>query len=328
MNCCAYCYKPAEKLFTCGKCHKRKFCSRDCQKAYWKNAGHNFYCGVAGEIGFDFEIRKVSDQIGLGIFALKDFQKDDTIMAERPLLHWKAGQRCLLGSHSVPDSAREAIAALVPAGGTFLQKLNRNCMACTSDDDDNEGGLFVHMSRANHDCLANADHGYHEHRGVKILVAARANKGEEVTISYVGIYKALAQRQMRLRVSFGFHCNCTACSDTNVEAKLAILRDLDASILNLGSRGEIEAAMRKGRRLIQIYDELCVSSWLYQRTYYDLFQVAITKRKFVSDGIKYIKLAYASALAHTGDDLHPTVESMKNFSQNPSSHRNYLLLQM
>ena len=327
MNCCAYCYKPAEKLFACGKCHKRRFCSRECQKADWKTAGHNFYCGIAGEVGCDFEIRKVSDQIGLGIFALKDFQKDDKIMAERPLLQWKPGTRFLLRSVSIPDSAQLVIEALMPVGGTLLEKLTRNGMACTSHEepDGRETGLFVLMSRVNHDCLANADHQFVQHRGVKILVASRAiRRGEEETISYVGIYETRVQRQMRLCV-YDFQCNCIACTDSDLEVKLASLRDLDASIMDLGSRGNIEAAMRKGRKLIQVYDELRFSSWLYQRTYYDLFQVAITKRKFLSEGIKYIKLAYAAVRTYTGDDLHPDVERMKFLSENPSSHRNYLL---
>lgn len=81
---CAYCYTTAVHLLKCGKCKKRLFCSKECQRQDWK-VGHRVYCGKSGELGFDFEIRQVHG-FGLGVFALQSFQKNDKIMVERPLL--------------------------------------------------------------------------------------------------------------------------------------------------------------------------------------------------------------------------------------------------
>eukprot|EP00978_Attheya_sp_CCMP212_P049295 scaffold645378_cov83-Attheya_sp.AAC.1 len=71
--------------------------------------------------------------------------------------------------------------------------------------------------------------------------------------------------------------------DDNLEMKLAKSKEVDGGILSTGSLGKGELALRRGQALIKIYDELNCSSWLYlyQRAYYDLFQVAIMKKKLV-----------------------------------------------
>ena len=81
--CCAYCYVTittliamGEKLDKCGKCQKRKFCSRDCQVLDWK-AGHKHFCGISGEANVDWEVKECGGEKGFGIFALRDIGKDE-----------------------------------------------------------------------------------------------------------------------------------------------------------------------------------------------------------------------------------------------------------
>ena len=323
---CAFCYAEAEKLLTCAKCKKRKFCSKDCQKADW-TTGHRLYCGIAGEIGHDFEIRKVNDDVGMGVFALRDFAKNEKILAERPLLKWQSCHLMSFSLSKVPESARKTVAALLPTQGSLNEKMLRNGMACTDDDVGGETGLFVSMSRINHECMPNSDHYFLHHRGVKILVASRSiRKGEQVTISYTPKYKPRDARRAHLAHNYRFQCNCSVCNDPTLEQKLNRAHEMDESILHLGSAGKAEAALRKGRLLIQIYDELSFSSWLYHRTYYDLFQVAIIRNRSVREGRKYIRLAYESALAYTSDKQDPSVKQMQGFVESPESHRNYLIL--
>jgi hypothetical protein len=92
--------------------------------------------------------------------------------------------------------------------------------------------------------------------------------------------------------------------------------------------GQIDQAIRKGKALIQIYDKLNESSWSYKRTYYDMFQLAITKRKYLKDGLEYIRRAHEAALAFISDKDKELVRKMKSLVDSPSrqSHRNYLLL--
>jgi hypothetical protein len=84
--CCAFCYAPAKKLLVCGRCLKRRYCSKDCQSSDWKEASHKYFCGKAGEIGIDYDIRPTEDGRGLGVFTRRSFEKNDIIMAERPII--------------------------------------------------------------------------------------------------------------------------------------------------------------------------------------------------------------------------------------------------
>lgn len=321
---CAFCYAAPAKLLTCGKCKKRQFCSRECQKEDWKK-GHKVYCGKSGEIGFDYTIRDC--QWGKGVFALRNFEKNEKIMVERPVLRFASNIFCYPKSISeVPPAARDAVKALV--GNSFKEIINRNGMSCTAPGEEGETGLFVTMSRVNHDCMGNADHNYLEKQDVKILVASRSiQEGEEITISYV-CGEGTDERKWRLQTNYNFTCSCTVCQNPDLEAKLTRAAELDNSIMELASNGRIDQAMRKGKALLSLRDELDMSTWLYYRTYYDLFQVCITKKKYVREGRSYIRKAYEAVLAYYGDEDQPEVLRMKAFLQDPSSHRNYLILNM
>jgi hypothetical protein len=332
MEFCAFCYAPAaKKLSTCGKCHKRKYCSKECQVGDWnKMEGHRLYCSIAGEIGFDYEIRQVDDEIGMGLFALRDIKKNEKVLAERPILRWPyVSQRSTYPeTQDVPESARMAVDALVPQTGALPEKLKRNCFVCSSEGDSGFDGLFLTMSRVNHCCLPNADKQFLENRGVAILVASRdIPKGEEVRISYKAKYMPWDERRAILVDHYRFQCNCVLCNDSGLEKKLAFAQRLEDDIMNLGCDGQIEAAMITGEALLGIYDELNFSSWKYYCRYYDLFQVAITKRKFAEEqGNRYIRLAYEAVLAYTEDDQDDQVKRMKSFVANPQSHGNHLCL--
>jgi hypothetical protein len=322
---CAFCYLPAEKLMQCGKCNKRKFCSRECQLQDWKT-GHKIYCGKAGEIGVDFEVRDCDK--GLGIFALRPFEKNEKVMMERPLFKFKSDIRCLPDERDIPEQgAKEAVIALMPHGGSYFEKLLRNGMSCTSTSE-KQGeytGLFVNMSRINHDCIGNTDHQYLPHRKVKILVASRCIvQGEDITFLY--IIQHMSERRHRLKADYEFSCNCLACTSPEINAKLLKIAELDSSILELGSMGKGEQALYKGKALLALYDELGMSSYRYHCTLYDMFQIAITKRKHVNDGRGYIRKAYQHVLAYTDDEANETVQKMKRLAASPSSHRNYGVL--
>jgi hypothetical protein len=43
-SCCDRCGAAAEKLMRCGRCQQRRFCSKECQVADWKE-GHSLVCG-------------------------------------------------------------------------------------------------------------------------------------------------------------------------------------------------------------------------------------------------------------------------------------------
>ena len=71
-------------MHSCDKCSKRLYCSKECQAADWA-AGHEHWCGTAGELNHDYEIRPSMGR-GLGVFALRSFERNDRIMVERPVV--------------------------------------------------------------------------------------------------------------------------------------------------------------------------------------------------------------------------------------------------
>ena len=295
-----------------------------------KNGGgcHKLYCGIAGEFGHDYEVTDSGkDGVGFGLFALCNFAKNDMIIAERPLIKMSDGQ---FRRPDFPESAAWLVDLLVPHDGRFQQKWDRNAMSCTNEDavSGGETGLFLTLSRINHDCLGSADHQFISHRGIKILVASRPIKaGEEVTISYTGGYKPKAARVTTLlSYPYLFQCRCSICTNEELEQKLTRVKELDEAILSLGGMGKIEVAMRKGRALISIYEQMGMSSWLYQRTYYDLFQVAITKKKFHREALHFIRKAHEAILAYTKDENHPEAIWFLELLASPQSHRNYRIL--
>lgn len=57
--------------------------SKSCQRLDWKKGAHKIWCGAAGEVNIDFEVRAVPGK-GLGLFAMRPFKRFDVIMVEDP----------------------------------------------------------------------------------------------------------------------------------------------------------------------------------------------------------------------------------------------------
>lgn len=76
---------------------------------------------------------------------------------------------------SVPYAAKDKVIQLVPKDGTLAE-----CRAVMMAKVSKCSGLFITMSRINHDCMGNSNHYFNTRRGVKILVASkRISRGEE-----------------------------------------------------------------------------------------------------------------------------------------------------
>ena len=76
------------------------------------------------------------------------------------------------------------------------------------------GGLYSSVSMANHSCAPNCEHTFTESAQVMLFVGRGAQKGEELTISYIGECEQDAptsSRRAELAESFGFYCMCPAC---------------------------------------------------------------------------------------------------------------------
>lgn len=324
VRCCGYCYGVGD-LKKCAKC-PRSYCSRECQVKDWKS-GHKVWCGKAGEKCVDYEIKETEDK-GLGMFALRDFQRGEKILVERAVATQATLGPRRLGQPINKDQLEnknvlKATMNLAPIESKDLRVIYMVNDAALGDIHEDVGtGLFINFSRINHDCVGNSAHFYESDLGLKLLVASDTiSAGKEITFSYAN-NTPTSERIMRMQLR-GFECSCIACQNPSIAAKLDKQVELDKKIMNLGSQGKIEQAIQAGKALLRIHDELKGSDMEYARTYYDLYQVAITKQKTVKQGIGFIKEAHKCALRFYGREKSPQVQKFKQYAENPSSHRNY-----
>ncbi|OEU08979.1 hypothetical protein FRACYDRAFT_249323 [Fragilariopsis cylindrus CCMP1102] len=321
-RCCAWCYGPALKK--CPNC-PRPFCSRECQIQDWKKTGgsHKMWCGKSGEKCVDYEIRDAGSEKGLGLFAMRDFSRGEKILVERAVITRRPIGPPIQEAMEDPNVAK-AVMAL--AGVGLHEKFVTNCVALGGHEEADAGsGLFVHFSRVNHDCIGNSAHYYDPKIGLEILVASHdITAGLEITFSYVG-GDDTEERAMKLSLR-GFTCTCLACQTLDVASKLDRMIQLDRNIMVLGSNGHIDESLRAGKALLELYVEFQSSDMMYSRTYYDLFQLAITKRKTLKQGGFFIQKAYEHGLLFYGREENDSVRKYKKYVLNPSSHRNYRVI--
>jgi len=296
----------------CSVCQCRAYCSRKCQIADWR-LGHKFWCNKSGERSVDYEIRKSHDR-GLGVFALRPFAVGDTIMAERSLMKTDL---------NVP-SVRSAILDLMPHDTEDIEaKFSLNSIGIGASS--NECHIFLNMSRVNHHCTGNADHYYIAEHGVKILTACRAiQAGEEITFSYIN-FMTHPQYYPYLEKKWKFVCNCSACADGSVFYKLMQLQPLDQKITQLGRARQFDEALAVGREMLQIYDALQASPLLYMRTYYDMFQLTVTRTCTLKMAQEYIDKAYSTAVMVFGDRDIREVRRFKVIKEDIKKYNAYLL---
>ena len=326
---CAYCYTAVTSPTKCGKCHKRVFCSEECQKLDWK-AGHGHYCGIEGEANVDWEIREVEGK-GLGLFALRDFRKDEKVMVERPVLgpghnNFSEELSVLYARRNRVDQAvLDAVDTLSPRGtdSTIQEKIDINTFQVAK-----KGGglvLYINVSRMNHSCVPNTIHRYSNGRNVGLLVAARKiKKGDEIVISYCPKMPR-DHAKFKLVMIYGFRCRCPACTNTEIDAELHEIFLLEKDIRFLpDTPSETSPAMEKAYRLLFLYQKHHFSSWYYQWLYYIMFQIQILGRTTAEHADFYIRKAYNAALGFTSDDQEAVLVEYKQYMEDPSSHQFYL----
>eukprot|EP00961_Rhodomonas_salina_P149894 2017874-Rhodomonas_salina.1 len=349
---CGFCYATAEdgcRLSRCARCRKRVYCSKECQTEDWKRGAHKHWCGIIGELGHDVAVRRVEGK-GLGMVALRHFARDEKIMVERAAVtRSRLAEGVEKALQGVSAGMQRAAAALLPHTTTSMKTWSRETWTSKfqlngfeMEDPPGEEGLFVLMASANHSCVPNAVHqSVASQNGLKILVASHdIEVGDEICHNYVGIENSaqLAKEghagvQRHLQEVWGFKCTCIACTDHAIGAKLNKMCQLDAAIVSCGASDvrveggaeRHEEALRLGDELISLYGELGYSSNHYARTYYLLFQLAVTRSATLEKARRYIELARDNRRAFIGNGIKD--EDLKTFERyvhSPESHNAYL----
>lgn len=351
---CINCLKDCDKTLTCDTCEKRFYCSLEC-----KNTDllvHKDWCGFTGELGYDYEIRKTPNK-GFGVFALKDFKKNDKIMIEKVALAIKREKHngihvpTLLNNFiKITSKAMQneiiklyTLPGLNDLPDIIISALNYNAMALSNEYND-YNGICIYMSRINNSCDENASHTFinnpskkYPFVGFKLLIASRDIKaGDEITIAYADIinHKNSIDRRQHLYDNYGFWCDCKYCPNKDVAGikKEAynkgydMLKLYDDKIAEYALGGYHKKSIAAGKKQLELYDALDMSSIVYSRTYYDLFQVSITSRDTLDDYNYYLDQAIKYRIAYMApfEKFDDGIESYRKLKHDPSKHQNYL----
>jgi SET domain-containing protein len=162
---------------------------------------HYDWCGLTGEINFDYKIKK-TDSKGFGMFALRNFKKNDKIMIEKAVLSVKNISNnvnlldlCDNFDKIASNYIKFAIIKLYTphhyqTKEESLYKIsNYNALDLGYDD---LSSICLDISRINHSCDCNAAHKFIANSsknfpfiGFKLIIANKDIKiGDEILISY------------------------------------------------------------------------------------------------------------------------------------------------
>jgi SET domain len=147
-----------------------------------------------------------------------------------------------------------------------------------------EGGIFLDACRINHACDSNAHRSWNENIKRHTVHALRdIEKGEEITIYYLGVLNSRKARQDTLQRKFAFTCSCRLCSlppDQSQESdrRLDEILKLDGLINRDGLEGIVSTPLQMLRYVdqqIRLYNEQGPDDAGLPRAFFDATQIAI-----------------------------------------------------
>lgn len=187
-----------------------------------------------------------SEGKGLGVFALHDLDVGDIVMREAPILKidppdYVKGTGYPMAQ--VTELVRKEFEALSPEAQAEVLSLTYHATAheeATMDklglifrtnayNTDSQIGLFPKIARINHSCRPNTSYYWSAKLNKRVVYASRPiKKGEEFSVSYIGLLSTHTERQKRLD-RYGFVCSCSACSAESSAKRASDARRVEIS---------------------------------------------------------------------------------------------------
>ncbi|KAI0528336.1 heterokaryon incompatibility protein-domain-containing protein [Xylaria digitata] len=199
---------------------------------------------------------------GKGLVAIEKISKGTRILSEEPII---TIARNGMNSERLQISIYQQVASLSEhqqraflsmhnihpyedAAGRYLGIFKTNSLPAEAVGD--KGAIFLEACRINHACDNNAQKNWNEKIKRHTVHALRdIDKGEEITITYLGPLKNRKARQKALQERFGFTCLCRLCSlppeqSQESDRRLEEIHRLDGVIDQLGIEGVLVSPLQ------------------------------------------------------------------------------------
>ena len=276
---------------------------------------------------------------GKGLVATGKISRGTRILSEEPIIRVP---EAMLDSQTLPAFICKQVDALTadqreillsmhniyaddPAS-RYLGIIQTNALPLGND----EGGILLDACRINHACDNNAQKSWNDNIKRHTVHALRdIEKGEEITIYYLGVLNSREARQEALRRKFAFTCSCRLCSlppDQSQESdkRLEEILKLDSLIGRDGLMGILSAPLQKLRYVdqqIRLYNEQGPFDNGLPRAFLDAAQIAIANGDLARAQI-FAKRAVEGWIILDGDDS-SNVLQYRDLTQDPSKHELY-----
>ena len=321
---------------------------------------HREWCGLSGEAHCDFAIRQAPGK-GLGVFALRAFEANETALVERPVPRLRSLATCELGARACQSEftagcrRSELLAARALSGGSkIVDKISNNQFGCP-EAGPQAIGLFLTMSRINNHCIGNCARMFmpgpdapedlsargtkcrvaHGDGAMRLIAAREIAEGEEIVVPYTppasgrtpssepGTEPSIADQRRHLHHAYGFWCQCSACTDPALAEKRTALFNMQTEAPRLRGAGQHDAALQASLKRLALAQEVGLGSGVLAWLYGDLCNTAMERRATVHDAVQYAAQAEIHALAYYGAG--PEAQMWRQFKSDPTSHRGYCL---
>ncbi|KAJ8123774.1 hypothetical protein ONZ43_g350 [Nemania bipapillata] len=279
---------------------------------------------------------------GKGLVAIEKIPKGTRILSEEPIISIAQGG---MNNKRLQISITQQVASLSEhqrraflsmhnihpyedAAGQYLGIFKTNSLPAEAVGD--KGAIFLEACRINHACDNNAQKSWNDKIKRHTVHAMRdIDKGEEITITYLGPLKNRKARQKALQEKFGFTCLCRLCSlppeqSQESDRRLEEIQRLDGVIDQLGIEGVLVSPLRTLRyfdQQVQLYRDQGREDVGFAQAFVNAAQLAIANSD-LARGRVFAERAVAVWETTIGDDDTQAIQHAA-LAQNPSRYELY-----
>lgn len=285
-----------------------------------------------------YEIQDVPGK-GKGLVATRAIPKGTRILSEKPIItvpeHTTMSSEqlatliskqvdALSKNHQQEFLALHNIHTFNDVGQKYLGIIRTNGLPAN----DGEAGIFLQACRINHACDNNAQKNWNENIKRHTVHALRdIEKGEEITIYYMGADWDRETRIRKLQEQFKFICSCGLCSLPPVQSqesdkRLDQIFRLDKLIGQGGLMGIFPLQkLHYVDQQVRLYNEQDPNDVGLPRAYFDAAQIAIAHGDLARAQI-FVDRAVDGWSCAEGDDSDRVIE-YRALANNMSEHKLY-----